>query len=357
MFKYILRRALQAIPLLFFISFALFGLMQASGDPLATFGGRQPLQPDDRARLARQMGLDQPFLVQYLIWLTGDDWLRWDTDGDRLADHAIIVPLADLEGQPLPPGRRYGIIRGDFGASVQMRKPAIEVIGDKIGPTLLLMGTAQVVIVIVSLVIGILSAVRQYTWVDSLLTSFSFVMYSFPIFLIALLLMYLFAIKFREWGLPYFPISGMFDPRGGVTPQEIAWHMVLPVTSISLISIAGYSRYIRSTMLEVINSDYIRTARAKGLSERRTLMVHAFKNASLPLVTLIGLDIPFLLGGAVVTEQLFGWPGLGSQFINSINASDFPVLMTLLMMISVAVVIFQILTDITYTFLDPRIRY
>jgi peptide/nickel transport system permease protein len=173
----------------------------------------------------------------------------------------------------------------------------------------------------------------------------------------ALILMYIFAVQFRAWGLPYFPISGMFDPIVGRTPQQVAWHMVLPVLSIALISVAGYSRYIRSTMLEVINSDYIRTARSKGLKERRTLFVHAFKNASLPIVTLIGLDLPFLLAGAVVTETIFAWPGMGRLFIDHLSRSDFPVLMGLLMLISVAVVVFQLLTDLVYTWLDPRIRY
>jgi peptide/nickel transport system permease protein len=149
----------------------------------------------------------------------------------------------------------------------------------------------------------------------------------------------------------------MFDPIEGRTFGQVAWHMVLPVITIAVGTIASYSRYIRSTMLEVIKSDYVRTARAKGVGERRILFVHALKNAALPLVTLIGLDIPFLLAGAVVTERIFGWPGMGRLFLNSLGRSDFPVLMGLLMMISVAVVIFQLLTDIVYTWLDPRIRY
>ena len=128
--------------------------------------------------------------------------------------------------------------------------------------------------------------------------------------------MFIFAVNFREWGLPYFPISGMYDPIVGQTIPQVLWHLILPMTSIALISIAGYSRYIRSTMLEVINSDYIRTARSKGIHERRILFVHAFKNASLPLVTLIGLDLPFLLAGAVVTETIYAWPGMGRLFID-----------------------------------------
>jgi peptide/nickel transport system permease protein len=342
MTKYIIRRLLQAIPLLFLISLVLFVLMQSSGDPLATLGGRMPPRPEDRERLRRQMGLDQPILVQYVYWLVGNDWVKIDIDGDGEGDRY---------------GTRKGVLRGDFGTSIVTRQPAIDVILSRMENTLILMLSAEVVIIIGSLTIGIISAIRQYSWMDNVATIFSFVTFSVPIFLLALILMYVFAVNFRQWGLPYFPTTGMYDPAVGPTVQQVAWHLVLPVLSIALVSIAGYSRYIRSTMLEVINSDYIRTARAKGLPERRTLFIHAFKNASLPLITLIGLDLPFLLGGAVVTETIFAWPGMGRLFIDHLNRSDFPVMMGLLMMISLAVVIFQLFTDIVYTWLDPRIRY
>ncbi|MDX1992793.1 MAG: ABC transporter permease [bacterium] len=346
MAKYILRRILQAIPLLFLISVILFVLMQAVGDPIATLGGREPPRAEDRERLRRQLGLDQPLHIQYLYWLIGNDWVRLDIDGD-----GTTTSEADRYGT------RRGVLRGDFGMSIATRQPASQVISDRVQNTLTLMLTAEVVIISVSLFLGVVAAIRQYTWIDNALTTFSFVAYSVPISLLSLLLIYIFAINFKAWGLPYFPTGGMFEPSEGRTFSQIAWHIVLPVLSIALISIAGYSRFIRSTMLEVINSDYIRTARSKGLSERRTLFVHAFKNASLPLVTLIGLDLPFLLAGAVVTESVFAWPGMGQLFINSLNRSDFPVLMALLMLISISVVFFQLLTDLAYTWLDPRIRY
>jgi peptide/nickel transport system permease protein len=149
----------------------------------------------------------------------------------------------------------------------------------------------------------------------------------------------------------------MYDVRGDRSIDELIRHLVLPVVSLATISIAGYSRYIRSTMLEVINSDYIRTARAKGLSERRVTMLHALKNASLPLVTLIGLDIPFLLGGAVITETIFTWPGMGSMYIEGLNFLDAPLIVAFVLMTAIAVVFFQLLTDIIYSWLDPRIRY
>ncbi len=342
MARYIIRRLLQAIPVLFIISLVLFILMQASGDPLATLGGRQPPRAEDRERLRRQWGLDQPVLVQYLYWLVGNDWVMIDTDGDGVGDQR---------------GTRLGVLRGDFGNSLVTRQPAMQVIAERVPNTLILMVTAEVVIVLLSLIIGVYSALRQYSLFDHLLTGFSFITYSMPIFWLALMLMYIFAVHFKRWGLPYFPTSGMYDPSGERSVAQVAWHLVLPVSSIALITIAGYSRYIRSSMLEVINSDYIRTARAKGLTERRILFVHAFKNAAMPLVTLIGLDLPFLLAGAVVTERIFAWPGMGRLFLDHLQRSDFPVMMGLLMLISVSVVIFQLLTDVVYTWLDPRIRY
>lgn len=340
--KYIIRRIVQAIPQLFVISVVLFVLMYSSGSPLATLGGREPPREEDRERLRRQWGLDQPILTQYVFWLIGNDWMLMDMDGDGEGD---------------TPGTRRGVLRGDFGTSLVTRQPAMTVIAERVPNTLLLMLTAQIVIVAVSLFVGVFSALNQYSVADHLLTGLSFVLYSMPIFWIALMLMYIFAVNFKAWGLPYLPTSGMYDPAVGPTLQEVARHLVLPVSAIALIDIARYSRYIRSNMLEVIQSDYIRTARSKGLSERRVLYVHAFKNAALPIVTLIGLDLPLLLAGAVVTERIFAWPGMGRLFLDSLTRSDFPVLMGLLMMISFAVVVFQLLTDIVYTWLDPRIRY
>ena len=204
--------------------------------------------------------------------------------------------------------------------------------------------------------IGIYSAIKKYSFFDNLITTASFEGYSMPVFLLALMLMYLFAVDFKRWGLPYLPTVGMFDPAVGKTPGQLILHLILPLATISIISIAEYSRYVRSSMLEVMSQDYIRTARAKGLADRAVIFQHALKNASLPFVTLIGLELPFLLAGAVVTEKIFAWPGMGRLFIDQTDRADFPVLMGILMIIAVAVVIFQIITDVTYSFLDPRIR-
>jgi peptide/nickel transport system permease protein len=342
MTRYIIRRLLQAIPLLFIISLVLFVLMQNMGDPLATMGGRKVTRKEDRIRLARQLGLDKPILVQYVYWLVGNDWAKTDMDGDGVAE---------------TPGSRKGVLRGDWGTSLVNRQPVTQVIGERLSNTLLLMITAEVVIILGAMLIGIYSALHQYTAADNIITATTFIFYSMPVFFFALLTMYIFAVNFKKWGLPYLPTVGMFEPEAGQTPAQVAWHMILPIATLSFGFIAGYSRYIRSTMLESMGQDYIRTAKAKGLPHREVVYIHALKNAALPIVTIVALDLPFLLGGAIVTERIFGWPGMGRLFLDHVSRSDTAVVMGIMMMIAVAVIIFQIIADVTYAWLDPRIRY
>jgi len=340
--RYIVMRFLQGIPLLLFISVILFTLMMNVGDPVATMGGRRAVRQTEYQRLRRQLGLDKPVYMQYLYWLVGNDWTQVDRDGDGIAETA---------------GTRRGVLRGDFGVSLLNGKPVLEVIGERLPNTLMLMVASEVIIILGALLVGIYSALRQYSVIDNLLTGIMFIGYSMPIFFVALFSMYIFAVLFKRWGLPYLPTVGMFDPQVGKTTAQILWHMVLPVLSISLISFAAYSRYIRSTMLEVMGQDYIRTARAKGLPRREVVFIHALKNASLPIVTVVGLDLPLLLGGAVVTERIFAWPGMGRLFLDHVDRADMPVVMGILLLIAVAVILFQIITDIVYAWLDPRIRY
>lgn len=343
MARYLIRRILQAIPLLFFISLLLFVLLQNMGDPLATLGGRQPTRAADRERLARQLGLDEPVYMQYLYWLIGNDWKMIDVDGDGVGETA---------------GKRQGILRGDFGTSLVSRGRSVtEIIWERIPNTLLLMLPAEFITIVIALFIGVYSALHQYSKTDNVVTTFSFLGLSVPIFFIALLMVYVFAVLFKRWGWPYFPPNGMFDPREGKTIFQVLWHMGLPLLTLVLASLAGYSRYIRSTMLEVINQDYIRTARAKGLTRPYILYVHALKNAALPVVTLVGLNLPFVLAGAVVTENIFAWPGMGRLFLDHLDRKDTPVVMGILLLVAVAVIVFQILTDLVYAWLDPRIRY
>ena len=241
MTRYIVRRILQAIPLLFIISLMLFVLMINTGDPLATMGGRKATRPEDRERLARQLGLDQPMHMQYLYWLAGNDWAQIDMDGD---------------GEVETPGTRKGVLRGDFGNSLVSRgKAALDIIMERLPNTLILMIPAEIIVILISLAVGIYSALRQYTLADHAITGLSFIGYSMPIFFIALVSMYIFGVTFKRWGLPYLPTVGMFDPKLGKTTSQIVLHMILPIFSLTVITAAGYSRFVRSQMLEVISED------------------------------------------------------------------------------------------------------
>jgi peptide/nickel transport system permease protein len=316
--------------------------MMSVGDPVATMGGRRVTRADDYERLKRQLGLDKPIYVQYVYWLVGNTWTKSDLNGDGIAE---------------TPGTRLGILRGDFGISLVDRQPVMQVIWDRIPNTLILMLSGELIVILGALVVGVYSALKQYSVLDHVLTALSFIGYSMPIFFIALISMFIFSVLFKKWGLPYLPTVGMFDPQTGKTFWQVVYHMILPVISMSVVSLASYSRYIRSTMLDVLNQDYIRTARSKGLPRRSVIFVHALKNASLPIATIVGLDLPFLLGGAVVTERIFAWPGMGRLFLDHVNRADTPVVMGSLMLVAVAVIVFQIITDVVYAWLDPRIRY
>jgi peptide/nickel transport system permease protein len=204
------------------------------------------------------------------------------------------------------------------------------------------------------LLLGIISAVKQYSLADNVITTFSFIGFSVPIFFSALGLLLIFAVQFKEWGLPYLPTGAAVWDKSD--PVEYIKNLILPVSALVLVNAAGYSRFVRTSILEVLGQDYIRTARAKGLTGRAVLFKHALRNAALPLVTIVGLDIPFLLGGAIVTESVFSWPGMGRLFWEYAQRSDYPVVLGILLIISTAVVVFTILTDIVYTFVDPRIK-
>lgn len=342
MSHFIIRRLLQAIPLLILVTIIIYGLLKAVGDPLAHLANDPLVRAEDRAYLRRSLGLDDPVPLQFVHWLIGDDWYQRDLDFDD---------------EPETFGERRGVLRGDLGESIRFGKPVSTVIGEVLPNTLLLGTISFTVTVVLGLAIGIYAALRQYSFLDNLITSTSFIFFSMPIFLVALLAVYIFSVKFQEWGLPSLPTGGMYDVRGDGSIDELLVRLILPVFSLAAISIAKYTRFVRASMLEVINSDYIRTARAKGLGDRRINYIHALKNASLPVITLMGLDIPFILSGAVVTETIFAWPGMGRLFIDSLTILDPPVLIIFVLLTAIAVVLMQLLTDIIYAWLDPRIHY
>ena len=317
MWSYIARRIIQALFTLIIITMVCWILTRLSADPMAQYANRQGLTEADRARIRHNLGLDRPLPVQYVSWL-------------KLA------------------------MQGQLGDSFFSRQPVSLMIAQRLPLTLILMFVAEIITILISLFLGLLSAVKKYTWIDNLVTSLSFIGYSMPIFFVALGLMLIFAVQFKAWGLPYLPTGAdIWNPKN---PLELARHLVLPVSCLVIIQTAGYSRFIRSSILEVLGLDYVRTARAKGLNERAVLFKHALRNAALPFVTIVGLDIPYLIGGALVTESVFAWPGMGRLFWEYAQRGDFPVVLGVLLLVSVAVVFFTILTDLAYTFVDPRIR-
>lgn len=317
MWAYLVRRIVQAIFILFIITMLCFILTRLSSDPMAQYANKPGITQADRERIAKNLGLDQPMPVQYVRWLG----------------------LA---------------LQGDLGNSFFSKQPVLEMIKQRLPLTLKLMITAEVFIILVSVVLGLVAAVKQYSFVDNLITTLSFIGFSMPIFFIALGCIMLFAVKFKQWGLPSLPTGAdIWDPKD---PIELIRHMVMPVFCLVAIQTAGYSRFLRTSILEVLSLDYIRTARAKGLTERMTLYKHAFRNAILPFVTIIGLDIPFLMGGALVTESVFTWPGMGRLFWEYAQRGDYPVVLGVLLLTSSGVVFFTIVVDLLYTVVDPRIR-
>ncbi|MBN1316552.1 MAG: ABC transporter permease [Anaerolineales bacterium] len=315
--RYILKRSLQAIPLILIVSIICFVLLQLTTDPLLMYNVDR-LTSDDVVRLRQQLGLDRPIYVQYFAWLK----------------QAALF---------------------DWGYSLASHRPVVDVVAERLPRTILLGATSELLVVLVALAVAIYSAWRPYSVLDNLLSTITLAIYSMPIFLLALMLIYLFAVYFRQWGLPYLPTGGdIWNPND---IKQLIRHLILPVISLAGIHAAAQARYLRSSMLDVMNSDYIRIARGKGLRERAVLLRHALKNAAIPLVTLIGLDLPRLVAGAVVTETVFSWPGMGLLFWEGIGRGDYPVVMAVLLLVSLIVIAAQLLVDISYTFLDPRIRY
>ena len=342
MSRYVLKRIFQAVPLLAIVTVIVYILLKAVGDPLSYLANNPLVGEQDRAYLRRSLGLDDPVPMQFLHWLVGDTWYQRDLDFD---------------GVPETYGDNFGILRGDLGTSIRFNRPVTEVIGDVLPNTLILGGTAFVTTLILGLAIGMYQALNQYSFLDNLITTLSFVTFSMPIFLIALLMVFIFSVKFQEWGLPSLPTGGMYDVRGDGSLDELLIRLIMPTVSLAAIRVATYSRYIRASMLDTIHSDYLRTAYAKGLKERRIIWLHAFRNASLPLITLVALDIPIIFSGAVVTETIFSWPGMGRLFIDSLTILDPPILMIFVLLTAVSVVVMQLAADVVYAWVDPRIRY
>lgn len=323
MTKYIIRRVIQAVPLLLLFSLTIFMLMQAiPGGPLAAYENNPNITSADLERLKLELGLDVPLHIQYLNWLSA-------------------------------------VLRGDWGTSQITRRPALVEIGEKLPNTLYLSLIAFFGALLIAIPIGITSAIRQYSWFDHLMTTIAFIGQSMPVFWFGLILIIIFhaTIKNPITGGPLLPGGGMYTIGAPPTLEDRITHLILPASVLIFFSLGSHIRYMRAGMLDVMHQDYIRTAHAKGLRERAVIVKHAFKNSIIPLVTIIGLEIPGLVSGALITETIFSWPGMGRLFFNSIERADYAVMMGSLMISATLIVSFGLITDIVYGFLDPRIRF
>jgi peptide/nickel transport system permease protein len=346
MTTYIVRRLLQTIVLLFLLSIVLFALVNlAPGGPLAGQGQSRHIQPEKAAILKRQFGLDKPLPTQYLIWLVGNDWMRVDADGDDILDSY---------------GTRRGILRGDFGFSFRTRQPVLIEIGQRLPNTVYLMVITMLLAIFIAIPIGILSAIRQYSAFDITATTLSFAGQAIPEFWLGLLLILIFYawLKNPFTGDSLLPAGGMTSGNAtGFSLGDRIVHLILPVTTGAVGWVAWYSRFLRSSMLDVIHQDYLRTARAKGLPMRTVIYKHALRNALIPLITLLALDLPYIFTGAVFVEILFSWPGMGRLYYQAALQRDYPLLMAVLIISAAFIILSNLLADILYGYLDPRVQY
>ena len=314
MFKYIVKRILIALPVLLGITIIDYVIMSLAGSPLEILQGPRFSEAAIEAK-SIAFGLDQPLYIQYFVWLKE-------------------------------------MIQGNMGYSIKSYQPVSIIIGSHVGSTLLLMGTSLIISFIISIPAGIYSAVHRYTKRDYAVVTASFLGSSIPSFFLSLILIYFFTVR-----LGWLPSSGMTTTGETSNIMDVIKHMIMPV-SVLVVSLAGTNiRYIRSAVLEILQQDYLRTARAKGIGHFRTINKHALRNALLPIITVIGMEIPMLFGGAVIVEQIFSWPGLGLITMNAIINRDYPVIMGVCLLTGVVVLIVNLLTDILYAFADPTIQY
>jgi peptide/nickel transport system permease protein len=321
LFTYILRRVLYSIPVLIITSFLIFTFVQISGDPVQQIRVTNPRASEATIRLIEERKhLHRPLIVQYGYWVKDAVTNRFGTD--LLADRPIWPDLRRVMGN-----------------------------------TLQLIIAAEILAVLVAIMVGTISAVKQYSIFDYAATTFSFIGFSTPLFWLALILQVIFTTIYVEYGIRIFYTAQLSSPSPDIWLIDRIQHMALPVFVLAFLGVAQFTRYLRASMLEVINSDYVRTARAKGLMERRVMMKHAFRNALIPLTTVVALDFGILFGGAIITETVFSLDGMGLYFIRNLGQRDTYPIMAWLMIVSVMIILFNLIADIIYGYLDPRIRY
>jgi peptide/nickel transport system permease protein len=328
MLIYTSRRLLHSLPLMLFVSIILFTILHfMPGGPLAPYMQNPHITQADIERLKHNFGLDKPAWYQYAVWL-------------------------------------WNYVRGDWGWSQMNSTPVTVAIWERLGATVELMGCSLIISLIVGLGFGILAAVRPYSLWDYFVTTFAFFGMSMPVFWFAIILQILFAVNGIHFRIPFsdyrfdfsLPSAERFDTDGGGFVDGLR-HLILPTIVLSLIQIATWSRFTRASMQEVIHTDYMRTAAAKGLGFWKIIFKHGLKNALMPVVTIFALTLPSVVGGAVVTETIFAWPGAGRLFFTALQQQDFSLLMGYLVLISTLVVLFNLLADLAYGWLDPRVKY
>ena len=317
--RFIIRRLLHLIPLLIGVSLISFFVMHlAPGDPTALFTDPN-IDPIELARIRANWGLDKPVIVQYFYWLGN-------------------------------------VLRGNFGTSYTTGQPVLSELLTRLPATLLLMISSYILTLLITIPLGVISAVRKGSWFDNMVTVLSFAGMATPSFWLGLMLMLFFSVK-----LGWLPAVGMYDPllKGGffIRSLDVLKHMILPLTTMTLLSLAGITRYQRAAMLEVLNQDFVRTARAKGLPERVVIFKHALRNALIPIVTILGLSLPGLFGGAFIIETIFAWPGMGRLGVMAIFQRNYPLIMGIVVFSAGLIMLGNLLADIGYALVDPRIRY
>jgi peptide/nickel transport system permease protein len=353
MFRYIIRRLLQAIPILLGISILSFVLVSLTpGDPvsLRTAGDRN-ITPEAKAVLRRQLGLDQPMPIQYVRWFAGVTIRPGDAVEEFSSDSVRCAHLAAVDYTVCDTGG--GVLRGDLGTSIDTKQPVWERITERMWATLELGLISLLVSLLIGVPLGVLSAVYRGSLFDNLVRVFAVLFRSVPVYWMGLLLLLVFSV----W-LGWLPVGGR--QTVSLTGETNLWdrieHLILPVTVLSFGPIAFFSRIMRTETLEVIHTDYIRTARAKGLAGREVWFVHALRNALIPLMTVLGPALVGVLGGAVVTETIFAWPGMGRLTINAVFQQDYPLVLGSGMFFAVLTIIGYLLSDIFYALVDPRVR-
>ncbi len=323
MTTYAIRRILQTIPILFIISVLLFIMVRsAPGGPLTAARRNPNISKEQIEAIEEKLGLNDPLPVQYGRWLGN-------------------------------------MFKGDMGESIKFRRPVSEMINERIPNTLLLVGISFLVTLLIAIPIGIWSARKPYSPFDYVVTTVTFIGQSIPVYWLGLGLIVIFYVTLKNpiSGEPFFPVGGM-NTRGKEGEfLDTLWHLILPVTALSMGWVAWYSRFLRSSMLDVLHEDYIRTARAKGMKEQMVHYKHALRNAILPLVTLIALDLPSLFAGALFVETIFSWPGMGRLFWDAAKGRDYPVLLGVVMITATLIIVCNILADLAYGWLDPRVKY